>query len=305
MPLSTPLQAYPPRHPGAVPPIMVWLALSLLLHLAALLWTPRMQLAPSAEPGSTAVTVFLRPQPPPEVAPPPAPEPAPPPTVITPKPALPRQQQPPPPPRMAKAPPVITLDKPKPDEPPAATVAPKVEEPPAAPPPPAPAAKAVPPAPEGDLTAYIEARRRARGESPAEAPATDAERANRGALNSAGLKQALPTTFNPPRPRNGYGSFEIRRRGHNYAEFLFKGWNENFRRDGSELIEVRQGSHASIDLAVIRNIIEIIRRTESGDFTWHSHRLGRSLVLSARARDNAGLEEFMMQEFYDDLHRYR
>ena len=31
-----------------------------------------------------------------------------------------------------------------------------------------------------------------------------------------------------------------------------------------------------------------------------SHRLGRSLTLSARAADNAGLEEFMMKEFFDD-----
>ena len=29
-----------------------------------------------------------------------------------------------------------------------------------------------------------------------------------------------------------------------------------------------------------------------------SYRLGRSLMLSARARDNASLEEFMLREFF-------
>jgi len=28
--------------------------------------------------------------------------------------------------------------------------------------------------------------------------------------------------------------------------------------------------------------------------------LGRSLMLSARQRDNAGLEQFLMQEFFED-----
>jgi hypothetical protein len=199
---------------------------------------------------------------------------------------------------------VIALSKPKPDEPPAAVPAPKVEETPV----PAPAAKVAPPTPaplEPDLAGYIEARRRARGEAPSDAPAVEVERANRGALNSAGLKQPAPATFAAPKRQNGYGSFDIRRRGYDYAEYLFRGWNENFRRDGLELIEVRQGNNSSIDIAVIRSIIGIIRRTENGDFAWYSHRLGRSLTLSARPRDNAGLEEFMLQEFYDDLHRYR
>jgi hypothetical protein len=307
--MSAPLLKYLSRRNGkASPSIAVWLALSILLHFALLLWMPRPRIQPSAEPATPPLTVTLLPQPQPEAAPPPEPPPAPPVTVAPPPKVRPPQQ---PPQRVTKAPPpVIALDKPKPEEPSITVPAPKIEENPAPAPPTAqatpPPAPPVAPAPaETDLTAYIEARRRARGEVPTDTTAALVERANRGALNSAALKEPVPTNFTPQKPRNGYGSFEIRRRGFDYAEFMFKGWNENFRRNGLELIEVRQGSHSSIDLAVIRSIIEIIRRTESGDFTWVSHRLGRSLTLSARARDNSGLEEFMMQEFYDDLHRYR
>lgn len=287
------------RHTGT-PGIALWLALSLLLHLGVLLWSPPLRQPESAQPASPPLTVVLRPETPPEVALPSEPTPPPPAAVAPPAKAVPRQPPP--------APPVIALTKPKPEQPPAFTVpAPKVEEPPTPTTPAAPPTQSAPQPPlsEPDLAAYIAARRRARGEVPSDAPAADVERANRGALNSALLKQPLPTTFAPERPRNGYGSFEIRRRGFDYAEFMFKGWNENFRRDGLELIEVRLGNHGNIDLAVVRSIIAVIRRTESGDFTWVSRRLGRSLTLSARARDNAGLEEFMMQEFYDDLHRYR
>jgi hypothetical protein len=47
-------------------------------------------------------------------------------------------------------------------------------------------------------------------------------------------------------------------------------------------------------------MIAIIREYEREDFLWESHRLGRSLMLSARAKDNAGLEEFMIREFFED-----
>ena len=86
---------------------------------------------------------------------------------------------------------------------------------------------------------------------------------------------------------------------------MFYGWNENFRRQGPQLIEVRKDNNSDIDIAVIRKIIEIIRVHESGDFKWYSKRTGKTITLSARTRDNSGLEDYMMQEFYEELHRYR
>ena len=53
-------------------------------------------------------------------------------------------------------------------------------------------------------------------------------------------------------------------------------------------------------MAVVRKIIEIIRAHEPGDFVWVSRRMGRQVALSARPADNAGLEEFMMREFFGD-----
>ena len=35
-----------------------------------------------------------------------------------------------------------------------------------------------------------------------------------------------------------------------------------------------------------------------GNFNWDSHRLGRVVILSARIDDNAGLETFLMREFF-------
>lgn len=303
--MSALLEVYRPQRDGVmVPPIVLWVAFSMLVHLALLLWNPPARVQAGAPPDPAPLTVVLRPQTPPEVAPPPVAV-APPPAVEVPKPT-PRQPVKKPPPA------VIARPDPKPKEAPVTAPPP----PPPVAPVPAPVAKVVPPVPppaavpaappaEADLSAYIEAQRRKRGELPADTAAIEAERANRGIVNSAALKQAESATYKPQRPSNGYGSFDIRRRGVDYAEYMFRGWNENFRRDGLELIEVRQGNHASIDLAVVRSIIAIIRRTESGDFRWASYRLGRTLNLSARPGDNAFLEEFMLQEFYDDLHRYR
>ena len=47
-------------------------------------------------------------------------------------------------------------------------------------------------------------------------------------------------------------------------------------------------------------MIEIIGDYEKGDFIWESHRLGRNVTLSARQRDTAGLEDFLMQDFFED-----
>jgi hypothetical protein len=44
----------------------------------------------------------------------------------------------------------------------------------------------------------------------------------------------------------------------------------------------------------------IVREYETGDFLWESPRLGRQLTLSARQKDNAELEAFLMQEFFSE-----
>jgi hypothetical protein len=101
-------------------------------------------------------------------------------------------------------------------------------------------------------------------------------------------------------PRRGGGIFEIQRMSYDYAQFAFYGWNKEMRRNTAQVIEVRKGANSDIHIAVVRKMIAIIRDHEQNDFTWESHRLGRVVTLSARQRDSAGLEDFLMREFFEE-----
>ena len=94
------------------------------------------------------------------------------------------------------------------------------------------------------------------------------------------------------------GIFSIRRKSSQTAQFSFKGWKNNNSIPQLELVDVEAGSDGDIDLAIVKKMIDIIRREYKGDFNWESQRLGRVVVLSARMEDNAGLETFLKQEFF-------
>jgi hypothetical protein len=270
-----------------IPTIWVAVTLSVLVHIAALwqLW-PHLRLLPltKSEVGdaSSPLTVRLTPLP----GPAPIPE-----ALLAP------QSRPSPrlearPRRAPKAPrrpppPVIALNRPTPDTPR---------------PPPAVSAPAAPPAPvAGDMASYIAARRRARGEpafdSAPNAPPADNEDARSKRIVADNLASQSPRTFGYD-PAQGGGMFQIERMSYDDAEFLFFGWNKEIRRKTKQLITVRKGNNSDMRIAVIRKMIAIIREHEQGDFLWESQRLGRDVTLSARARDNAGLEDFMMSEFF-------
>ena len=253
--------------------------LSLLVHAVVLWGLPRLRL-PSLELSelpdpNRSLSVRLAPSTPP---------PAPPPSERRARPAPALQAQPPPTARPPPAPPVIALKPP----------APKL-------PPPAPARPAV----EGDLWSYIEAKRRARAEpataaSAESAPSTplpEDESARRDRVAAANLAPPQSQTFGYDPGRRG-GAFQLQRVGLDDAEFIFYGWDREARRNMARLIEVRRGTESDIRIAVVRRMIVIIRDFEKGDFLWESSRLGRGVVLSARPRDNAALEQFMMEEFF-------
>lgn len=102
------------------------------------------------------------------------------------------------------------------------------------------------------------------------------------------------------------GIFEIKNIGLHDAEFSFKGWkNNNVSRAISENITVNAPDGGDIKLAIIRKMITIIRREYNGDFNWESHRLDRVVVQSARLEDTAGLESFLMLEFFGPGGAYR
>ncbi|MGH9809636.1 MAG: hypothetical protein ACRD9W_20690, partial [Terriglobia bacterium] len=65
-------------------------------------------------------------------------------------------------------------------------------------------------------------------------------------------------------------------------------------------IEVNRGDQPSIEIAVVRRMIEIIRMQTTGTMTWESLRLGHDVELSARVADTAKLEAFLMEEFFWD-----
>ena len=95
------------------------------------------------------------------------------------------------------------------------------------------------------------------------------------------------------------GVFQILSKGHRAAQFAFRGWTTDSRSSRREVIDVDAGLNGNVDQAIIRRMIDLIRTHYQGDFNWDSQRLGRVVVLSARVEDSAGLEEFMMREFFN------
>lgn len=94
------------------------------------------------------------------------------------------------------------------------------------------------------------------------------------------------------------GLFQIRRMDPLNATFSFKGWVNDYTSANTQYYEVEARPGEDIRLVMIRRMIAIIREHYDGDFDWISNRLGRSVSLSARPADNAGLEDFLMKEFF-------
>ncbi len=291
----------PTRNVIRVPVIWVAVVLSLLVHLAAM-WEffphlrplsidgPDKQGAPPLSVKLTAPPGARITQSSPDTATLPMPVPRPP---------------PPRPPRPAPVPNIMVAPRPSlPDVP---RVPPPVAAVPFVPTPPL-TARPI----EGDLSAYIASRRRARGEPEPtgaqgvapNAPPVDDDRARRDRIVAENLASVRTPTFGGE-PRNGGGLFQLRKLGLDEAEFMFFGWNKDIARKVNQRIVVERGNNPDIRIAVVRRIITIIRDQEKGDFRWQSLRLGRDLNLSARAEDTAELEAFMLREFFESDSRPR
>jgi hypothetical protein len=100
------------------------------------------------------------------------------------------------------------------------------------------------------------------------------------------------------------GIFQIKEIQLHSAQFSFRGWKNNINNARLELIDVQAGPNESIQRAIVKKMIAIIRREYSGDFNWESQMLGRVVILSARVQDNAGLEDFLIREFFGPGSRY-
>jgi hypothetical protein len=94
------------------------------------------------------------------------------------------------------------------------------------------------------------------------------------------------------------GIFEIKRIDAYSASFSFKGWTGDYSNARMQFFEVESQRGQDIRLLMVRRMIALIREHYQGDFDWESHRLGRTVVKSARVEDSAELEHFLMQEFF-------
>jgi hypothetical protein len=99
------------------------------------------------------------------------------------------------------------------------------------------------------------------------------------------------------------GIFEITSKSSRHATFVFKGWTNDYSNARLQYFEVEASTGQDIRLSIIKRMIALIREHYQGDFTWESHRLGRSVTQSARIEDNAGLEDFLMMEFFGSNYR--
>ncbi len=94
------------------------------------------------------------------------------------------------------------------------------------------------------------------------------------------------------------GIFEITSLGSRHATFAFRGWINDYSSSKRQFFEVEAPPGQDVRLVMIRRMIALIREHYDGNFQWESHRLGRSVTQSARLEDSAGLEDFLMMEFF-------
>ena len=147
-----------------------------------------------------------------------------------------------------------------------------------------------------DMASYVKAMQAKRLDSEAVAAQINAEAAARergpteAQLREERIRKNLKYGTN--------GIFEITSMGQRNATFAFRGWTNDYLGSRREFYEVEASGGQDVRLIMIRRMIALIREHYDGNFNWESHRLGRSLVLSARPEDNAGLEDFLMMEFF-------
>jgi outer membrane biosynthesis protein TonB len=147
-----------------------------------------------------------------------------------------------------------------------------------------------------DMASYVKAMQSKRQDSEAVAAQINAEAAARERgpseeqLREERIKKNLKYGTN--------GIFEITSLGQRNATFAFRGWTNDYSASKRQFYEVEASSGQDVRLIMIRRMIALIREHYDGDFQWESHRLGRSVMQSARPEDNSGLEDFLMMEFF-------
>jgi hypothetical protein len=274
--------------------ITVAIVLSLFVHLLVILLpafnkVDKEQRAPADEQGPLQVSIAQQTTPPPG----PQAKPEPPPVAQQQQPT-PVQQRPTPkrPQTPQRTPQLAVRNSPSPF-----AVPPPVEQPQPQPQP----QVQTPPKPAVDdfastVAAQQRARRNANGGQPDAVLESDDEKASRIAKANILAQQR---SMNPGTdPDQAGGIFDLRHTGFTDAEFVFNGWNSTFGRKNPETHDVRVPPGGDIRIAVIREMIGIIRKQRPDTFEWYSQNRGKSITMSARVQDQPELETFLMTEFY-------
>ena len=273
---------------------LIAIIVSLLIHAIVLfLFVPKFNQDQAAELPARELEVSLAPPTPEKkVAELPVEQPATPvekiPEPAKPKPKVITQQTQSPPKKPAfKVPDVLSTTKPAPDKVPdlsipkeSAPTAPKPEEAPV------------------DMMAYVNQQRARRTAQESDAARQNAEATARELGPSAEQKRDENIKRNFQTGVNGIFEITDMNLLARTANFTFNGWTNDFSNSRKEFFEVEAKSGQDVRLVMIRKMIGLIRLHYQGDFNWESHRLNRTIILSAKPEDSAGLEDFMMIEFF-------
>jgi hypothetical protein len=150
--------------------------------------------------------------------------------------------------------------------------------------------------PAEDMSARIAARQKARGQDTSqEQGESEADRGNRIAREN--IAAANGASRGDDRNETG-GVFTIANKTFTSARVKFRGWNPNFKRRWLQEVEVDLGTERDIETAIVKKMIELIRKEKTGDFDWESHRLQRVVKMSARVEDTAALQAFLYKEMF-------
>ncbi len=257
---------------------LVAFIVSLLIHALILFFVvPKLKQAPEVEPPPFKVVLAQPEQA--ETSPAPLPE------------VLPQEPIPEPPVEPIKKPKVMTKPKTKASKPSDFSV-PDV----LATPQPVPDKVPAPDDKPVDMLAYVNKKRAERDAEEASAARINAEAVakERGPSEEEKRDAKIKSNF-----QNGAnGIFEITSLSNDSASFTFLGWVGDFSASHRQYFNVEAGSGEDVRRVMIRRMINLIREHYQGDFNWESHRMGRTIVLSARPEDSAGLEDFLMMEFF-------
>ena len=164
---------------------------------------------------------------------------------------------------------------------------------------PKPAADSLPTDPDDkptDMLAYVNKKRADRNAHESDAAKINAEAVakERGPSEEERRDAKIKSNF-----QNGTnGIFEITSLSSNSATFTFLGWVGDFSASHRQYFNVEASRGEDVRRVMIRRMISLIREHYQGDFNWESHRMARTIVLSARPEDSSGLEDFLMLEFF-------